>query len=202
MIIDPASNFVGDIDSHNNTEVRMLLFHLKSFAERTGVAVLAVTHFSKGTAGQNAVYRVMGSLAWSAAARSVIGVVKDPDDKRRRIVLPVKSNIADDQSGLAYRIGETEDHIAQLEFEPEAVSMSIDDLFNNSGYGEQIGNAEDLLTEMLTNGAKWQKDIEREADRRGITEKTLRRAKKELGVLSDQAKGKWFWKLKKSDGHS
>ena len=201
VIIDPASAFTGVIDSHNNAEVRALLFNLKAFAERTGVAVLCVTHFSKGTAGNSPVYRVMGSLAWTAAARSVIGVLKDPDDKRRRLMMPIKSNIADDFGGFAYVIGESEDGIAELQFEPDRVEVAIEDMaVQNTGYGEQIANAEDLLSEMLGKGQKWQRDIELEANRRGISPRTLRRAKKELGVISDKAAGKWIWGLPQKEG--
>ena len=70
----------------------------------------------------------MGSLAWTAAARSVIGILKDSDDKRRRLMLPVKSNIADDFGGYAYRIGETGDGVAELQFEPDRVEVAIEDI--------------------------------------------------------------------------
>jgi hypothetical protein len=138
----------------------------------------------------------MGSLAWTAAARSVIGVLKDPDDKRRRLMMPIKSNIADDFGGFAYQIGESECGIAELQFEPDRVEVAIEDMaVQNTGYGEQIAKAEDLLSEMLAKGQKWQRDIEFEAQRRGISERTLHRAKKELGVISDKAAGKWIWGL-------
>ena len=196
VVIDPASNFTGDIDSHNNAEVRMLLFNLKAFAERTGVAVLCVSHFSKGSAGQSPVYRVMGSLAWTAAARSVIGILKDPEDKRRRLMMLVKSNIAIDRGGYAYQVGESADGITDLLFEPDRVEGSIEDMIGgNTGYGEKIADAEDFLAEELANGQKWQSDLEHKAKRRGISERTLRRAKQELKVESDQAEGRWIWKL-------
>ena len=203
VVVDPASAFTGDIDSHNNTEVRMLLFNLKAFAERSGVAVVCVTHFSKGTAGNSPVYRVMGSLAWTAAARSVIGIVKDPEDKRRRLMLHVKSNIADDSGGYAYQIGQSEDGIAELQFEPGRVDVSIEDMAaTNTGYGQKIADAEDLLSEMLVGGPKYQQHIESRAWERGISVATLRRAKKELNVESEQIEGHWIWQLPESGAHS
>lgn len=193
VVIDPASAFTGDIDSHNNTEVRALLFKLKMFAERTGVAVVCVTHFSKKA--NNPVYRVMGSLAWTAAARSVICVVKDNENKERRLMLHLKSNIANDSGGYAYSVQANEEDIAEVHWEPQIVDVAVEDLLSNSNYGQKITEAEDFLVEMLTPGSKFQTDIEREAKVRGISPSTLRRAKKELNIVSDRVEGRWFWKL-------
>jgi hypothetical protein len=66
--------------------------------------VLAVTHLNKGNANAgggagNAIYRTMGSLAFTAAARTVHLLARDPDDPPRpdvpeaglrRLLLPIK----------------------------------------------------------------------------------------------------------------
>jgi hypothetical protein len=48
--------------------------------------------------------RVMGSLAFVAAARTAYLVAPDPDDRARRLFLAIKNNLAADKSGLAFRI--------------------------------------------------------------------------------------------------
>jgi RecA-family ATPase len=50
IVIDPVSSYLGKADSHKNAEVRSVLEPIGEMAERTRVAVLSVTHFSKAGA--------------------------------------------------------------------------------------------------------------------------------------------------------
>ncbi len=102
VVIDPVSAFLGGTDSHKNAEVRSVLARLSDLAEQKRVAVVAVTHLRKGEGA--AIYRAMGSLAFVAAARAAWAVVKDQDDPQKRLLLPMKNNLAPDVDGLAYRI--------------------------------------------------------------------------------------------------
>ena len=50
VIIDPISSYLGrGLDSHRNSDVRGVLEPLSEMAERLGVAVVSVTHFTKLT---------------------------------------------------------------------------------------------------------------------------------------------------------
>jgi len=95
--IDPISAYLGKTDSHRNSEVRGVLEPLQKMAERTGVAVLSVTHFNKpggGNTSSKALHRFIGSIAFTAAARMAFAVMEDQDDANRRLVLHVKNNLA------------------------------------------------------------------------------------------------------------
>src|SRR5215211_7520004 len=50
VVVDPVSSYLGKTDSHKNSEVRGVLEPLSEMAERTRVAILSVTHFSKAGA--------------------------------------------------------------------------------------------------------------------------------------------------------
>src|SRR5690606_15615930 len=123
VIIDPVSAFLGSTDSHNNSEVRGVLAPLAEMAARHGVAIVAVTHLNKG--GGSALNRVIGSIAFTAAARAAYVVTRDEDDPARRLMLPAKNNLGCDENGFAYRLeGEPTPHI---EWEPTLVAMSADE---------------------------------------------------------------------------
>ncbi|MEM8782303.1 MAG: AAA family ATPase [Planctomycetota bacterium] len=111
LIIDPISGFMGDDDGHNNNAVRSILGPLAKLAEDFQLAVLAITHLNKaGNAhghgdGANVLYRAMGSLAFTAAARVVHLAVKDPDQEHhpdRRWLIPIKSNLCKLESAVYY----------------------------------------------------------------------------------------------------
>ena len=107
VIIDPISAFMGATDTHRNSDVRAVLARLGAVAAGHDVAIVCVTHLSKSTEGQSkkAVHRLMGSLAFAAAARMVWMVGKHPDDADRRVMTLVKSNLDACRTGLSYRIG-------------------------------------------------------------------------------------------------
>ncbi len=99
--MDPISAFMGESDTHRNSEVRAILGPLSKMAERRGIAVVGINHLTKGEA--KAINRILGSIAFVAAARAVWLVGTDPDDEDNRLFLPVKNNLAQ-STGLAFTI--------------------------------------------------------------------------------------------------
>ena len=107
--IDPVSSYLGKIDSHKNSEVRGVLEPLAEMADRTRVAVLSITHFSKpGSASTaKALHRIIGSTAFTAAPRVALAVIEDAENPGRYLVLHAKNNLAPPPQGLAYRLEQT-----------------------------------------------------------------------------------------------
>ena len=105
LIIDPISAFLAERDSHRDSSVRALLNKIRQFAVEGNYAVLLISHFNKpGEKVSSAVHRVMGSLGFVAAARSVYAVVKDPGDPDKKLLLPIKNNLGPDTDGFRFRI--------------------------------------------------------------------------------------------------
>ena len=109
VTIDPISSYLGKTDSHKNAEVRGVLEPLSAMAERTRVAVLSVTHFSKSGAANatKALHRFIGSIAFIGAPRMAFAVIEDADDKDRRLMLAAKNNLAVLSQGLAFKLRQT-----------------------------------------------------------------------------------------------
>ena len=76
---------------------------LGDMASDLGVAVVLVTHMRKGQTGKS-LHNTMGSLAFTAAARVVLMVMRDPNESEQRILVTVKSNMANDKKGFTYKI--------------------------------------------------------------------------------------------------
>lgn len=203
VVIDPVTAYLGGVDSHRNAEIRGLLAPLGAIAERHRVAVVAVTHLNKSIGGP-AIYRAMGSLAFAAAARAAWVVSRDKDDPARRLMLPLKNNIAPDTGGLAYRIEPRGvNGCPAVVWEPGPVNVSADDALGGTGDRDKGGrrterdDAAEWLADLLADGPRPARDVEREARDAGYSIATVRRAKAAIGVVSRKPAfgGPWVWTL-------
>ncbi len=208
VIVDPITAYLGATDSHRNAEVRGLLAPLSEAAAKYNVAVVAVSHLRK--AEGPAIYRTMGSLAFVAAARAAYAVGRDKQDPsgERRLLLPIKNNLGNDGAGLAFCLSSSEDdgkpHVV---WEPQPVIASVDDLLsghtgsaNQRGTGPAVGNAKDWLLGVLASGPVAASAVYARAEEEEISNSTLDRAKRMLGVTSVRvggvgSDGHWMWKL-------
>jgi hypothetical protein len=201
VVIDPVTAYLGGVDSHKNAEIRGLLAPLGAIAERHRVAVVAVTHLNKSGGGP-AIYRAMGSLAFAAAARAAWAVSKDKDDPRRRLLLPIKNNIAPDTGGLAYRIEPLGvDGCPAVAWEPDAVNVSADDALagdrDHGGGRTERDDAAEWLRDYLRDGPKLARDVLTESKAAGFSKRTIDRAKPAAGVRTRKQAfgGGWVWEL-------
>lgn len=197
VTIDPVTAYVGQVDDHRNSEVRGLLRPLAELARDTGVAIVIVTHLNKG-AGE-AINRVIGSIAWGAAARAVWAVIRDPADADRRLFLNIKNNLGLETLGLAYRIAPPSDgeglqaHVGtpRIEWEDEPLKIRADDIMVGQPDAEPAtapaaparSEAESFLREVLKDGPVPTKSVQAEARAAGIKWATVRRAKDALRPL-------------------
>ena len=199
VILDPITAYTGKTDSHKNAETRGLLAPLADLAAKHEVAMVAVSHLNKGGSGP-AIYRTMGSLAFVAAARAAWAVVKDDNDPGRRLVVSVKNNLARDPGGLAYHLDGDGDDVPALAWEAEPVTITADEALAPPAPGpepDERSEAMQWLREALADGPRLAKEVEEEArEAHGITQRTLRRARKHLGVVAyrEEVPGPWWWR--------
>ena len=202
IIIDPLSAYLGKTDSHKEAEVRGLIGPLAAMASRLRVAILAIAHLRKGQGSP--MQRVMGSTGFIAAARSGHVVATDKADPtgQNRLFLNMKSNLAAEQPGLSYRVDVSLSPQPSIAWGAEPVYISAEEALAPapSSPGPEPTDrleAEEWLKLYLAQGPRPAKELIRDAKDVGIPERTLRRAKRELGVISGkEAFDKpWHWKL-------
>ncbi|MEJ5342064.1 MAG: AAA family ATPase [Thermogutta sp.] len=213
LVIDPIGDFLGrQVDSHRDNEVREVLTPLAELARRRKVAVLVVMHRRKSTGEGGADETAMGSRGFTGIARSVWHVSRDANDKKRRLFLPGKQNLAEELPGLAFRIvGDSP--WTRVEWEREPVNMSADEGLEAERQASRPGPEADALEEAkaflltaLSAGPRLAKDVRQEwAEAHCGSDKTLYRAKNAIGVVSYRPEnpGPWWWRLPdRADGQA
>ena len=201
IVVDPISAFLGKgTDSNSNSEIRALLHPLSELAEKYQIAVICVSHLNKG-GGNSATYRVMGSLAFVAAARASFIVTRDPEDSDKRLFLAGKNNIGNDSGGYSYTIKETEKEVPYIVWDDEAENRDASEVLGDSPKKRTtLDNAKEWLEDQLCFGSDSVETIRTQAEKDGFSWRTINRAKKEMGVISTRAggtgkDGKWLWQL-------
>ncbi len=126
---------------------------------------------------------------------------RDPDDPDRTLMLLAKMNIAARQSGLAFRIVD-----GKLEWEKEPVDITADDLLAQESEpaprAKELERAKSFLRDLLARGPVAATDVLERGKQAGLSQRTLKRAKDDLGVDSkksgDVNDRRWFWRLPSS----
>lgn len=199
-IIDPITAFLGGVDDNRNAAVRGLLHPLKELASKHGVAIIGITHLTKGTGP--ATSRVMGSTGFTAAPRSAWTVVKDPEDPTKRLFLPIKANYSAGVSGLAYYIATT--HVEGYGTTPlihwcdGAVEITADVAMQEPEKRTEIDGVVEWLRDFLRAGRKPSLEVfDVGKNEHGYSERTIWRANKRLAVKVGKGgmKDGWTWRL-------
>ncbi len=210
VIVDPLmASLAGHVKSHLDQDIRRVLSRLRSVAEETGATFLVIRHLNKSQGG-TALYRGGGSIGIIGAARAAHLVAKDPDDEDKRILAPTKCNLAKTPPSISFRIEgagiDTDDGMpittARIRWLSE-VGVTADALVAPTPNAEDLSAAEEarsFLREVLMGGPLTSDTIKAEARGAGVSQRTLWRAKAQLGVVAERRKNpagdwEWFWRL-------
>jgi putative DNA primase/helicase len=212
VVVDPVSSYLGKTDSHKNSEVRGVLEPLSEMAERTRVAILSVTHFSK--AGPNnttkALHRFIGSIAFTGAPRAAFAVIEDAELDGRRLFLHAKNNLAPAPQGLAFRLEQclVGDGIvaSRILLDGEPVAITANEALAADAAGTETRTAKadamEFLRVALAGAPLPATEVNRMAREHGLTPKAIRSAREALGVKIERdgfgPGSKSLWSLPKS----
>ncbi len=201
IVVDPIGSYMGGrVDAHRDNEVRAVLAPLGEIARQSGAAVLLVAHQRKGAAS-HADDLVLGSRAFTGIARSVLHMLRDPDDENRRLLLPGKMNLSTPSPGLAFTI---DGDPARVQWEPDPVQTTAAEVLargNGTGDTSSGDEAEQWLRDVLSNGPMPSSELKVQAEHDGMAWRTIERTKKRIGVNATRegfgSDGKWVWVLPK-----
>ena len=171
--------------------------------------MLLIAHLNKGH-DADPLRRLGGSIALSAAARSLLLLARDPDDPEgasgsRRVLGQAKSNLGLLEPSVAYRIkpASLANDVTTAYLEAAGASRySAAELLalNETEARSKLSEAEALLRAELENGPRPVTELRAAAMELRISITTLERAKKRVGARSVKLDlDRWGWDLSETE---
>lgn len=202
IIIDPLVAYLsGDMDINKANQARYATSRLAALAEKWNAAVVAIRHLTKG-GSQKAIYRGLGSVDFTAAARSVLMAGADQEDSSNKGIVHIKSNLAPTGEAIGYELTKGSEPPFSWKLTSDLTAEKIMANRADSQEGNSIADAEDFLKEMLAPGDLPARDLFYEAKNRGFSTATINRAKARMkidayhqGIQGAKGGGKWYWKM-------
>lgn len=195
VVLDAATSVIdGRLDGSKDREMRKGLEAIsRRLAERADVAVLGIVHFGKRDSNDTGKL-ILGSIAWSQVARSVLAIAADDDGGL--VVSATKQNLAPGEGAslsarIVSRTVDVEDgqtSVGRVEWTGETDQRAQDLLGDDSGDSadrSEVDIAAEWLEDYLAVDPKPSKDVKKAAKAEGIAERTLQRALAKAGVKAD-----------------
>lgn len=192
LFIDPiVGYFESGKDMNKGTDVRQLMNSLHQVAKKLNIAIVCIRHWNKSK-DIKASSRGSGSVDFRNAARSVLSVAKGADGNSYLEV--TKTNYSVPSTSLEFQI---KDNILIWKGETfKTIDEVIAEQTNNTE--EHISQLEEavefLEIELIGKRAK-SSNIHKLARENGISETTLKRAKRKLGIKATKFSNEWFLSL-------
>ena len=200
LILDPLSSYIGENCSMNNAnETRAEFNHLIAVAKDTGCAIVIIAHMNK-MKDNNPLYRTNGSSDIAGAARSILAITRTPNKEApaERYLVQVKSNLAPTGSAILFEVAEKGvNFISEMEMTAEEAFLSLAPQIGRPNEKEM--KAKSFLIEMLQGGEMLSSDCEEKLEAAGFKKSTIKKAKKNAGVISKKKGFLWYWSLPMSD---
>ncbi len=183
---------------HRANEIRPIMHDLSNVAERTGCSILLIGHMNKDSKNQKGIYKGLGSIDISAAARSILLLGRDPKNEYIRAVVPIKSSLAPEGKAVAFELNRDTGFkwLGESELtEEKLLSISKKDTTKTT----KLEKAKKYILDLLEDGDILVKEAEEILKDEELSPSTIRRAKEALTKelkLESYAKG--YGKDKKS----
>ena len=107
VIFDPFQAFMGAwVDMFRSNETRPELAKLFEMCARNDCACIIVAHTAKSAGDRSPVNRALGSVDIPAAMRSIMQLIRNPDNEDECVMIHVKCSNAPKGRSIAYTIGD------------------------------------------------------------------------------------------------
>jgi len=193
LVLDPLQAYLSDNGEMNRADgIRPIMKRLTVIAERTGCAILIIGHMNKAS-GSKGIYRGLGSIDITAAARSVLLVGRLKSNPSIRVMAQLKNSLAEEGNPIAFEINNNSTVRWIGEY-----NISVDELLNGEepqNYGRKLFEATGKLKSLLRDRETPCEQIYVTLRNMGISKRSVDRAKKNLEIKSIKHADGWYWSL-------
>lgn len=185
IILDPLTAYLGSkVNMNMANEVRPVMNRAVQFAKEFNTAVVIIAHMSKMTSAQ-AKNRLIGSIDFVGAARSVLTIGFNPNNSAQRALAQTKNNLAPFGKTLLYHLDYSNGGVVFDDFS----NLTDDEIISpadkkNTKASIALEEAKEFLKEAMKESYIKADEVLQMASDEGITSATLHLAKKALGIQS------------------
>lgn len=191
-IIDPLSAFIPEsVDMYRANESRGFMRPLAMLAREMNVAILVVRHLRKAAA-DSAIQRGQGSMDFIASVRSGLAVIAHPNDPDTRVFAHTKANYSKKGPSIAFEVIDTDGGSTPKIKWNGVIEQNADQLMQTAKKATPVERAEATIADWLSAGEMPARTAIDRLVAAGFSERTIDRAKDNLGVVSGRGPGaKW-----------
>lgn len=200
VILDPLLAYMqSGIDMNKANETRPFMARLAELARAKNVTIIGLRHLTKSDR-DGAIFRGLGSIDITAAARSAVLVGEHPEEPALRAMVHIKHNLSQRGATQLYELtGGNRDRglVPKVTWRGESDLGPEDFATRRNPPGRpdnESAAAREYLQQVLRAGPKPIATVVSDGEKRGFSSRTLRRVAKEMGIISDRR----TWRLAKT----
>lgn len=209
VVLDAAKSAMNPkLDGYRDDDVREFLEPLAAMADRNDIALLGLAHFGKRESSDTGKL-LLGSIAWSQIARSVLSVAVD--DEGTLVVTNTKGNLAPATISREARLESvpvpTDDgnftDVARVVWGDETNVSAADLLINRDERDDERDDIQTVVHEILirNGGSAAAGEVLKECRAAGLSDNAVKKARKRIGVRTERrgfgSSGEWVWTLER-----
>jgi RecA/RadA recombinase len=189
VVLDPLQAFLTEKQDISSTKnMRPMLRDLGNVANRTGAAIIIIGHMNK-VGNSKGIYRGLGSIDITAAARSVLLVGKNKSDPGSRFMTQIKNNLAASGKGIKFTIAGG----SEVKFLGEC-DISEEDLLTTAvARRSKYEACREIILSMMAEGDRKSNDIYDVCLEAGISSSIMQTVKKKMKFKSVYKDSDWYW---------
>lgn len=190
--IDPLSAFIPEsVDMYRANESRGFMRPLAMLARELNIAILVVRHLRKAST-DSAIQRGQGSMDFIASVRSGLAVLEHPNDPDTRVFTQSKANYSKRGPSITFEVTATDGGATPRIKWNGVIDQTADQLLQVSKKASAVERAEAMISDWLAAGEMAARAAIDRLVAAGFSERTIDRAKENLGVISGRGPGaKW-----------
>lgn len=189
MIFDPFQAYIGEeVDMNAPNKTRDKLGLISSLAEKYDVAVVLICHFNKNGKG-DAITRVLGSTDIMGICRSYIALGPVPGEDDMKFMSHEKSSLEKRGKTILFEIDPDKGGVVYL----GENNLTMDDYTairnkKRARDAPALEAAKQFIVNNMPEGRRLAQELKTLAEANKISDSSLKRARQELGIISQKEK--------------